>query len=247
MDIQIEELTGAEVAKIYSQNDTSKSKLGEKYENLGDRVYHKIKEEIILRKHKPGDRIIDREIAENLGVSRSLVRQALNILEKEDLVVSRPRTGYYVKKITKKDIKDIYELRRVLEEYAAEKSVSLIGKEKIDELEKLFEEAREDLNKNQVEKLVKADAELHRVLIANCGNSKIEDIIYKFNSLVLFYRVMDLTRENRAKNSFKNHYEIFKAVKNNKPSLVSKLIGEHINFSKNMILKNYKEYTFGEI
>lgn len=247
MDLSIKELSGEKVAEIYFGRKDSQNKLGDDFESLGKKVYHKVKEKIIFRDLKPGERIIDREIADEFGVSRSLVRQALNILEKEGLVNSYPRTGYYVKEITKKDIRDIYNLRKLLEQHAAKKAVSKFSDDEIRGLEKLFKSAKEDLQDNLVEKLVRADAKLHRLIINKCCNRKIKEIIKKFNSFVLFYRVIDLTRENRAQSSYEEHYEIFKAIKNRQPERTAELLGEHIEFSKSMILENYDKYTFGDM
>jgi len=85
-------------------------KIGEVFPNLENQVYKIIKEKIIRHEIKPGERIIDKKLAEELGVSRSMVRQVLAILVREELLTMIPRNGFYVKEITKKEIEEIYNI-----------------------------------------------------------------------------------------------------------------------------------------
>jgi len=235
-----------EIAKIYSSvKNQSSEKIGYNYKNLSDEVYYKIKEKIIFRDLKPGERIIDKEIAEEFGVSRSIVRQSLNILEKKGLVTSFPRSGYYVKEIKEKDIEDIYDLRYLIEKYATKQAVSRLSQDEINKLEKLFNDAWNNLKKGSSVKLIEADALLHWVLIDNCGNEKLKDVINNINSLALFYRVIDIVQEDRAEEVYKIHYKIFEAVKNKNAEKAEKLMADHIKKAKNTILNNYEKYTFG--
>jgi len=70
-------------------------------------------------------------------------------------------------------------------------------------------------------------------------------MIDKYNDKYVFFRVVDLSRVERAKESYFEHYEIFKAVKEKKEALAAKLMAEHIENAKNIILDNFKEYNYG--
>jgi DNA-binding GntR family transcriptional regulator len=83
-------------------------------------------------------------------------------------------------------------------------------------------------------------------LIDNSGNEYLKKMIYKYNDKYVFYRVVDLNRVERAKESYFEHYEIFQAVKEKKEALAAKLMEEHIENAKNIILKNFHNYTFGK-
>lgn len=239
------------IAKIYTRlrkrTKDNEKKIGNNFENLGEQVYYKLKEKIIFRDIKPGERIIDREFAEEFGVSRSIVRQSLNILEKKGLVNSYPRSGYYVKEIKRKDIEDIFDLRYLLEKFATRQAVLKLNQNKIDRLEEIFEEAWDDLKEGSSVKLLEADAFLHWVLIDNCGNEKVKEVIEDINAFVLFYRVSDVIYEERAKPVYKMHYRIFEAIKNKEVEKAERLMARHIKESKKTILKNYEKYTFGDL
>jgi DNA-binding GntR family transcriptional regulator len=233
------------IVSRYIKNDYEFSdKLGHKYKNLGDEVYEIIKIKIINHEIKPGERIIDKNLAEDLGVSRSLVRQALTILEKENLVESIPRSGFYVKEIREKDVIEIYEIRKILEKAATEKAVEKIPKKDIEELDKIFKDAKKDLDKYKVEQFIKADNKLHRVIINNCGNEKLIELINSYNTHITFYRVADLSRVERSKEAYFEHLEIFKAVKKRDVTKTVELMGAHIENAKNIIIENFYDYTY---
>lgn len=177
-------------------------------------------------------------------MSRSLVRQALTILEKEDLVTSVPRSGFYVKEIKERDVVEIYEIRKILEKAATEKAVPNIPEKDIAKLNTIFENAKKDLDKDKVVEFIKADSELHKVIINNCGNQRLIKLINSYNTYIAFYRVVDLSRVERAKEAYFEHLEIFNAVKERDVELTVELMAKHIDNAKNIIIDNFYEYTY---
>jgi DNA-binding GntR family transcriptional regulator len=224
--------------------DRKKSSVGNVHRNLEDKVYEYIRNKIIGHEIIPGQRIIDKHVGEELGVSRSLVRQALNILAKEGLVKVIPRNGFYARIITIKDVEDIYNLRNILEIYSTKLSVPRASDEQIQEVEILFKQAGIDLKNSKVDSTVEADAKLHEMLTINSGNEELIKTIHSYNNYYIFYRVVDLVRLQRSKEAYLEHHKIFEAVKDRDAILASKLMGDHIENAKNIILKNYDSYTF---
>jgi len=219
-------------------------KIGEVFPNLEDQVYKIIKDKIIWHEIKMGERIIDKKLAEELGVSRSMVRQALTILVKEELLIMIPRNGFYVKEMTRKEIEEIYNIRKILEAYATELAVPKITSRDIVKLEEVFKRAKRDLEKDEVKSFIETDIKLHKLLIDNCGNKCLKKMISEYNDKYAFYRIIDLNRIERAKESYFEHYEIFRAVKEKKVALSAKLMAKHIENAKKIILNNFDKYTF---
>jgi len=219
-------------------------KIGESFSNLEDQVYKIIKDKIIWHEIKMGERIIDKKLAEELGVSRSMVRQSLTILVKEELLIMIPRNGFYVKEITRKEIGDIYNIRKILEAYATELAVPKITSGDIAALEEVFRKAKGDLEKDEVKSFIETDIELHKLLVNNCGNEHLKKMINENNDKYVFYRIIDLSRLERAKESYFEHYEIFKAVKEKKAKFSAELMAKHIENAKNIILDNFERYTY---
>jgi len=200
---------------------------------------------IIWHEIKMGERIIDKKLAEKLGVSRSMVRQVLAVLVKEELLKMIPRNGFYVREITRKEIEEIYNVRKILETYVTELAVPKISSRDIAEVEEVFKKAKRDLEKDEVKSFIEADILLHKLLLDNCGNEPLRKIINEYNDKYAFYRVVDLSRIERAKESYVEHYEIFKAVKEKKVQLSTELMAKHIENAKKIILNNFELYTYG--
>lgn len=233
---------------LYANSDKDKfvnKKIGETFQNLEDQIYKIIKDKIIWHEIKMGERIIDKKLAEELGVSRSMVRQVLTILVKEELLIMIPRNGFYVREITRKEIEEIYNVRKILEAYVTELAVPRINRRDIAEVEEVFDKAKRDLEKDEVKSFIEADVKLHKLLIDNCGNEYLKRTISEYNDKYAFYRIPDLSRPERAKESYFEHYEIFKAVKEKKVQLSTELMAKHIENAKKIILNNFELYTYG--
>jgi len=233
---------------LYTNPDKDKfvnKKIGEVFPNLGEQIHKIIKDKIIWHEIKMGERIIDKKLAEELGVSRSMVRQALTILVKEELLIMIPRNGFYVKEITRKEIEEIYNIRNILEAHATELAVPKITSGDIAALEEVFRKAKGDLEKDVVKSFIETDTELHKLLVNNCGNEHLKKMINENNDKYAFYRVVDLSRIERAKESYFEHYEIFKAVKEKKAKFSAELMAKHIENAKRIILDNFELYTYG--
>lgn len=214
------------------------------YPSIEEQVYKIIKDKIIWHEIKMGERIIDKKLAEELGVSRSMVRQALTILVKEGLLIMIPRSGFYVKEVTRKEIEEIYNIRKILEAYATELAVPKITSGDIAALEEVFRRAKGDLEKDKVKSFIETDTELHKLLVNSCGNEHLKKMINENDDKYVFYRIIDLNRIERAKESYFEHYEIFKAVKEKRIELSVKLMAKHIENAKCIILDNFKHYTY---
>ena len=233
---------------LYANSDKDKfvnKKIGETFQNLEGQVYKIIKDKIIWHEIKMRERIIDKKLAEKLGVSRSMVRQVLTILVKEELLIIIPRNGFYVREITEKEIEEIYNIRKILEAYVTELAVPKISSRDIAEVEEGFKKAKRDLEKDEVKSFIEADVKLHKLLIDNCGNEYLKRIINEYNDKYAFYRIVDLSKIERAKESYFEHYEIFKAVKEKKVQLSIELMAKHIENAKNIIFNNFELYTYG--
>jgi len=232
---------------LYTDPDKDKfvnKKIGEFFPNLEDQIYKIIKDKIIWHEIKMGERIIDKKLAEELGVSRSMVRQVLTTLVKEELLTMVPRIGFYLKEISKKEIGEIYDVRKVLEAYAIELAVARISVDDFEKMEKAFYRAKKDLSEGKSESFIKVDLQMHKLFIDNCGNEHLKRITNKYSDRYNFYRISDLTPIKRAKKSYFEHLEILKAAKNRDSKISSKLMIKHIEHCKNEIINNFDKYTY---
>ena len=137
--------------------------------SLRGRVFKKIREDILDGRYQENDELREAAIAEELGVSRTPVREAFRQLELEGLIRIVPNKGAYVTGISSADVADIYEIRSLLEGLCARWATKKITKEKIDEMEETILLSEFHLSKEHYEQLIDLDNRFHMQLYEACG------------------------------------------------------------------------------
>ena len=202
--------------------------MSEDNHSLGARVFHIIRENILSGKYTANEELKEKSIGEELGVSRTPVREALRQLELEGLVSIIPNKRAYVVGITKKDIRDIYEIRERLEGLCAKWAALYITKEQLDELEEIVFLADFHAKKGNVGQLVELDNKFHETLYKASGSKEMYHVLSDFHHYVQRVRKITLTSEKRAADSNKEHMMIVEALKEHNAELAEKLASQHI-------------------
>ena len=161
----------------------------DKYKPLRDVVFENLREAIVEGNLKPGQRLMEVQLAEQLGVSRTPVREAIRKLELEGLVVMIPRKGAYVANMSLKDVIDVLEIRSSLEGLAASLSAERITDEDIKTLESIVEEFEQNVDESNVEALLKNDVEFHECIFKSTNNKKLHQLINSLWEQVYRFRV----------------------------------------------------------
>ena len=202
--------------------------MGEDNHSLSSRVFHAIREDILSGKYRTNEELKEKTIGDELGVSRTPVREALRQLELEGLVSIIPNKGAYVVGITQKDMRDIYEIRSRLEGLCAKWAALHITKEQLDELEEIVFLADFHVKKRNVEQLVELDNKFHETLYQACDSKELKHVLSDFHHYLQRVRKMTLMDDSRAKESNKEHMMIVEALKEHNAELAEKLATEHI-------------------
>jgi DNA-binding GntR family transcriptional regulator len=147
------------------------------HKTLREKIAELLREAIIQQKLKPGERVTELEIASRFGLSRTPIREAFRQLESEGFLQIVPRKGAMVAALDEKDIRDFYEIKAVLEGYAARKAADRISDDDIDRLEKLNQRMRTCAEKHDIVGLTAAHNEFHQLILEVCGNQKIIDVV----------------------------------------------------------------------
>jgi len=207
--------------------------------SLKDRVYENLKLLIITGKLEPNRHLLESELAEMMKISRAPIREALNILEKEGFVTILPRKGAKVSSISKTEVENIWEIRSVLEPYAA-RNASQKCKEK--ELYKMENKLKKILQEpyNLVNYL-KTDLDIHELLYKNLGNKMFRNIIEMVRQNSLRIRNFAVGKSKFAKDMTSSdtaeHIEIIKALKARDPERAAAAVYIHIINSKQRIIQ----------
>ncbi|MCI7596647.1 MAG: GntR family transcriptional regulator [Lachnospiraceae bacterium] len=204
--------------------------------SLRGRVFHKIREDILSGKYKDNEELKEVAIGEELGVSRTPVREAFRQLELEGLIHIIPNKGAYVTGITIKDVKDIYMIRSLLEGLCAKWATRHITPEQLEELEENVYLAEFHASKGHTEQIAELDNRFHEILYEAADSKMLERQLRDFHGYVLRVRKKTLSKYKRSTQSNKEHKLILEAIKDKDEDRAEKMANEHIlNAYENMV------------
>ncbi len=160
----------------------------------------------------PGERLMEIPLAEELGVSRTPIREAIRILEQEGLIVMIPRRGTYVADMSLKDVTEVFELRSILEELAAELAAERITNEEIEALEQHLVEIGNYMNENNLDKVVQADILFHEILYKASRNDRLVEMIHNLREQTLRFRTLSMSQTGRLAKTWDEHRQLVEAI-----------------------------------
>ena len=181
-----------------------KEEVKDKY-SLRGRVFHKLRDDILSGKYKEYEELKEVAIGDELGVSRTPVREAFRQLELEGLIRIIPNKGAYVTGITEKDVKDIYMIRSLLEGLCARWATENITKEQMEEMEENIYLAQFHARKGHLDQLAELDNRFHDIMYEACNSKMLEKQLRDFHDYVLRVRKKTLAENKRSTESNKEH------------------------------------------
>ena len=217
-------------------NYNVKQEVTDKY-SLRGRVFNKIREDILSGKYKEHEELKEVAIGEELGVSRTPVREAFRQLELEGLIQIVPNKGAYVTGITAKDVKDIYMIRSLLEGLCARGATENITQEQLDELEENVYLADFHAGKGHLDQIAELDNRFHQILYEACHSKQLERLLEDFHEYVLRVRRKTLA-SGRGQVSNEEHRQIMEAIKAKDQERAEMLANQHMINAYDNIEKN---------
>ena len=196
-------------------------------QSLRGKVFRKLREDILSGVYKEHDELREITIGEEMGVSRTPVREALRQLELEGLVAIIPNKGAYVTGITPKDVHDIYKIRSMLEGLCARWATMNITENQISELEEIILLSEFHLKKassGKAKQVSELDGKFHKVLYIASNSRILEHVLSDFHKYVQVARTMSVGAEK----SIAEHRDILEAIKSKDADLAERLANEHI-------------------
>lgn len=182
------------------------------YLPLRDVVFNTLREAILKGELVPGERLMEKQLAERMGVSRTPIREAIRKLELEGLVIMVPRKGAEVARITEKDIKDVLEVRASLEELAVKLACEKMTSEEIEELKRVMVEFSVAAESGQIDEVIKKDVEFHDVIFNATANEKLIQIINNLREQIYRYRVEYIRKLEDFSKIVKEHEKIVQSI-----------------------------------
>lgn len=208
---------------------------------LRDVVCKTLRRAILAGKMPPGTRLLEVHLADEMGVSRTPIREAIRVLEQEGLVIMRPRRGAEVAKITVPQMRDVLELRTVLDVLAVELACERATDEDIKEIEKAAREFEQAVYDGDLHVMIERDTVFHRMLVAGSHNKKLIIVNHDMEDQVNRYRY-ETEKEASARGTLlKDHEAIIKAIKERDKNAASEAARVHVSRQMEEFLKRYPD------
>lgn len=220
--------------------DNLKVAIGD-YLPLRDVVFQTLRQAILKGELEPGERLMEIQLAERLGVSRTPVREAIRKLELEGLVIMVPRKGAEVASITEKNLRDVLEVRKALEELAVTLACERMDKSQF----KLFDDQNEvfsnALKEGNLSEIASQDVDFHEIIYRATGNEKLQQMLSNLREQMYRYRIEYIKDEKQRSNLIHEHCEIAEAIKERDIERARVAIRLHIDNQESTVSKKIKK------
>ncbi len=199
------------------------------YLPLRDVVFNTLRRAILRGELKPGERLMEIQLANKLGVSRTPIREAIRKLELEGLVLMVPRKGAEVAEITEKNLRDVLEVRCALEELAVQLACDRIDGERMQQLLDAAAHFRDILGTADITELGEADEAFHDVIFQATGNQRLIQLLNNLREQMYRYRIEYLKKKECYPQLLEEHAAIIQAIREHDKAKATGITVQHIN------------------
>lgn len=207
---------------------------------LVDLAYDAIHDAILSKKLQPGSKLLVRELAQQLGISHTPVKEALARLVGEGLVQVVPRKGAYVTLLTIRDVVEIYELREALEGLAAAKTAVMITEGQLAEIAGYLHDGKSCVVNNEVKCYSDVDILFHSAIAKASGNKRLLEALKKLQSQVRLLMATSASLPGRPQRSIQQHEQIYEAIRRRDPNGADEAIRYHVKEAREVIVSYLK-------
>lgn len=211
------------------------------YKPLREVVGETLRDAIITGVLQPGERLMEIQLAEELGVSRTPVREAIRKLELEGFVVMVPRRGTYVADLSLKDANEVFEIRTALDVLAAGLAAERITDEELEELERMLVHIGEYIDTENMDKLVEADSQFHDLLYKASRNDRLVGFISNLREQLTRFRAISIAYPGRLIKTWEEHRRLVEAIAQRNSDLAMQIAREHMENAEHTLLQDMNE------
>lgn len=179
---------------------------------ITEQVYRYLRDAIVKGELKPGERLVEQVIAEELGLSKTPVREAITRLEREGLVTTLPQRRSEVRRLSEKDVEDLMELRALLEAFAAKKAAERCDEESLAELEGCLAAMEEALADGDLERYKSEDLAFHELILEKAGSQLLAQVLARIRNQISLVMSTSVQVPGRPQASLAEHRAILQAI-----------------------------------
>jgi len=202
---------------------------------IRERVRSEIRNLILNGRLKPGERLKENRLAEEIKTSRTPVREALHLLEREGLLESIPRVGYRVKPLRWVEVEEICAIRIVNETLAAQWAMKRLTDRELRSLEKNITDSRKEIEAGELKAFVERDADFHEILARASGSERLLELCQMLRRHMLRYRIESLYRTETVLGALDGHCKIVECLRKKEEKGLERAVREHLEFAKQSI------------
>ncbi len=206
---------------------------------IRNQVLEQLRNLILINKITPGERLREEKLASEIGVSRTPIREALHILEREGFLEAIPRVGYVVRTPKIEDFDEIIEIRKALEPittiFAAKRLNPSIKKELMDNIKK----SKGVIHRGNNKKFSELNQEFHAIIDNASGKKWLQEINKNLRNYMLFYRMGNILNKEMVKTSIIQHENIVKAIISKNEEKIRKVICSDLDVLKKSVLDHF--------
>jgi len=194
---------------------------------MSEEIADILRENIISGNINPGEKVNEYQVAKLLNISRPPIREAFRLLAAEGLITLVPRKGAFISKMSSQEVKEIYEMKSMMESFAVRLAISILEEKELSELDSILKVMEQKIKENNFKQIQKLNIEFHRKMI---GMSKNQKLIRFYESIVLpirRYQRLGLSAPSSWEISLAEHGSIVEAIRSKNIELAEKLTREH--------------------
>ena len=213
----------------------------DEYIPLRDIVFKTLRDAIITGEFQPGERLMEMKLANEMGVSRTPVREAIKKLEAEGLVIMNPRRGAQVAPINEKDLKDILEIRKALESLSCRIACGKVNPDDIKHLRSINRAVAKAVRENDIPEIVERDVEFHDAINLITDNARLAKFLGQLKEHLYRYRLEFIKNMENCNTIIEDHERIIEAIAQKNADVACKEIEDHIELQERFILNTLEE------
>ncbi len=203
---------------------------------LREKIVETIRNAIVNGQLPAGTRVAEPDLADKFGISRTPIREAFRQLESEGFITVIPRKGAIVASLSSKDVADFYDLKAILEGYAARSAAKKLTEKDIAKMEAVNRQIEAAAAKKEVRKVLALHNEFHDIFLKACGNEKLHTIVQ--NLVMQFQRFrLILAMPGRIEGSIQQHREIIDAFRRQDGAMAESLVQKNAEYGKKILLR----------
>ena len=208
---------------------------------LRDVVFNTLRKAILTGQLKPGERLMEVHLANQLGVSRTPIREAIRKLELEGLVIMIPRRGAEVARITEKSLRDVLEVRRALDALSVELACDRITQEDTNRLLEACAVFERAVREGDASVIASADVALHDIIVEATGNKRLQQLVNNLSEQMYRFRFVYIKEESRHDNLIAEHREIYEAIVSRDKKRAAEAARLHIDNQERSIIRQIRK------